>query len=93
MGEFATQYGMDFPYLYDESQKIARDYGAVCTPDLFVYDADRKLAYRGRLDDNWKQPEHVTRQELRAAVEAILDGEAPSADQIPSMGCSIKWKL
>jgi len=89
--------GYGFPYLIDESQEVARAFGAVCTPDFFVYDRNRKLAYRGRLDDSWRAPERVQRRELRDAVVALLEagGTAPGkglTEQNPSMGCSIKWK-
>lgn len=84
------QYG--FPYLVDEPQAVARAFQAVCTPDIFVYNAQRKLAYRGRIDDNWQEPKKVTRHELKEALQALLAGKVPSADQKPSMGCSIKWK-
>jgi peroxiredoxin len=83
---------MPFPYLHDESQEVARAFGAVCTPDYFLYDAARTLRYRGRLDDNWKEPDKVTRRELKQAVDAVLAGRAPAEPQQPSMGCSIKWK-
>ncbi len=81
-----------FPYLHDEEQTVARAFGAVCTPDIFVYDADRRLAYRGRIDDSWKDPSKVTRRELAGAIEALLAGARPAPEQRPSMGCSIKWK-
>ena len=81
-----------FPYLIDETQDVAKAYGAVCTPDLYIYDKNRNLAYRGRLDDNWKEPDKVTRRDLKEAVDALLSGAQPSKDQISSMGCSIKWK-
>src|SRR5215471_8546244 len=81
-----------FPYLHDESQDVARAFGAVCTPDIFVYDAGRRLAYRGRVDDSWKDESKVTRRELAAALDALLAGHKPSPEQRPSMGCSIKWK-
>lgn len=81
-----------FPYLYDESQETARAFGAVCTPDFFLYDGAMKLAYRGRLDDSWKDPAMVKRRELRDAIAALVAGRAPAAEQIPSMGCNIKWK-
>jgi len=84
------QYG--FPYLHDEEQDVARAFGAVCTPDIFVYDRDRKLAYRGRIDDSWKDESKVQRRELAAALDALLAGGRPPAEQRPSMGCSIKWK-
>jgi peroxiredoxin len=81
-----------FPYLHDENQEVARAFGAVCTPDVFVYDRDRRLAYRGRIDDSWKDEAKVQRRELAEAIEALLAGKTPSSAQRPSMGCSIKWK-
>jgi peroxiredoxin len=84
--------GYGFPYLHDESQEVARAFGAVCTPDIFVYDRDRQLAYRGRIDDSWKEPAKVTRRELAEALDALLAGRAPAAEQKPSLGCSIKWR-
>lgn len=81
-----------FPYLIDESQDIARTFGAVCTPDIFAYDQNLRLKYRGRLDDSWKNPALVKRQELNEALEALLSGKAVNPQQNPSMGCSIKWK-
>jgi peroxiredoxin len=84
--------GYGFPYLLDESQDVARAFEAVCTPDLYVYDADLRLAYHGRLDDDWKQPERVTHRELAAALDALLAGRRPSGEQHHSMGCSIKWR-
>jgi len=92
MLERAQEMNYPFPYLYDEKQETAKSYGAVCTPDFFVFDGTMNLAYRGRLDNNWKHPDQVTHQDLKLALEAILDGESPSPDQHPSMGCSIKWK-
>ena len=84
--------GYVFPYLWDEEQTVARALGAVCTPDFFLYDGHRKLVYRGRLDDNWKDAAHVTRQDLKEAIERVLAGEDPPEIQHPSTGCSIKWK-
>ncbi len=81
-----------FPYLIDESQETARAFGAVCTPDLFVYDSHRRLAYRGRLDDSWRHPEKVRAQELKTAVDHLLNGRSLDSVQNASMGCSIKWK-
>jgi peroxiredoxin len=81
-----------FPYLHDESQIVARDFGAVCTPDIFVYDRARQLAYRGRIDDSWKDEAKVQRRELAGALDALLAGGRPAAEQRPSLGCSIKWK-
>ena len=83
---------ISFPYLFDETQETAKVYGAVCTPDLYVYGEGRKLLYRGRIDDNWEHPEQVTRQDLKLALEDILAGRPVPNEQIPSMGCSIKWK-
>lgn len=82
-----------FTYLHDEDQMIATKYHAVCTPDIFVYNDKRELKYHGRIDDNWKEEDQVTKQELKEALEKILAGEnIPREEQNPSMGCSIKWK-
>ncbi|MEU0540230.1 thioredoxin family protein [Nocardia sp. NPDC005978] len=85
--------GFDFPYLVDESQEVAKAFRAACTPDLFLYDADRKLAYRGRFDaatpGNTEPADGV---ELRAAVELVLAGQAVPEPHTPSLGCGIKWK-
>lgn len=81
-----------FPYLIDASQDVARAFGAVCTPDIYLFDAQRRLAYHGRLDDDWREPAKVTRRDLAAAIDAVLRGEAPAGEQVPSMGCSIKWR-
>ncbi len=88
----AREKNYPFPYLYDESQKIAKAFGAVCTPDFFLYDSHYKLSYRGRLDDSWKDPMEVTREELKDAMIALVEGRKPSSEQRPSMGCNIKWK-
>lgn len=84
--------GYPFPYLLDESQEVAKAFQAVCTPEFFVYDKERKLYYHGRLDDNWREPEKVTKQELKEAIERCLRDEPPPMPQYPSMGCSIKWR-
>ena len=81
-----------FPYLVDETQAVAHDFHAVCTPDLYVFDGERRLAYHGRIDDDWQHPERVKRRDLAAALDAILEGRAPSGEQIHSIGCSIKWR-
>ena len=86
------QIGHNFPYLVDETQATAHAYGAVCTPDFFVYDQSRQLVYRGRFDDNWKNSDAVTVQDLPDAVEAVLGDASVNNDQKASMGCSIKWK-
>ena len=92
MKAVAQERGVSFPYLFDETQETAKVYGAVCTPDLYVYGEERKLLYRGRIDDNWEHPEQVTRQDLKSALEDILAGRPVPNEQIQSMGCSIKWK-
>jgi thiol-disulfide isomerase/thioredoxin len=81
-----------FVYLHDESQEVAKKFGAVCTPDFFVYNKKDQLAYRGRLDDSWKEPTKVTRRELLGAVESLMASDEFPKEQTPSMGCSIKWK-
>jgi peroxiredoxin len=84
--------GYGFPYLVDTTQDVARAFGAVCTPDIYVFDRDRRLAYHGRIDDNWQQPGKVTRRELAAALDALLAGRAPAREQHHSIGCSIKGR-
>ncbi|MGP1346584.1 MAG: thioredoxin family protein [Phycisphaerales bacterium] len=92
MTEEARAAGYDFPYLYDESQEVAKAYHAACTPDFFLFDADLRLAYRGQLDDSRPGSETpVTGADLRAAIEAVSHGRSPSGDQKPSIGCNIKW--
>lgn len=84
--------GYGFPYLVDASQAVAKAFDAVCTPDVFVYDRARRLAYHGRIDDNWREPAKVRRRELAEALDALLAGKAPAREQLHSIGCSIKWK-
>ena len=93
MAEEIENAGYTFPYLYDESQDVARAYHAACTPEFFLFDQDRKLVYRGQFDDS--RPRNglpVTGAALRAALDAVLAGKPIPADQKPSVGCSIKWK-
>lgn len=90
---FSSEHKMNFPYLFDESQKIAKKYKAVCTPDIFVYDKNRILKYRGRFDDNWKDETAVKEKDLEKAVILLLENKEINFTQIPSIGCSIKWKL
>ena len=93
LAEFAAECGITYPVLYDESQEVAKAYGAACTPDFFLFNADRDLVYRGRLDES--RPNSgipVTGKELRAAMDAVVAGRSPASDQLPSIGCSIKWK-
>lgn len=93
MKEVAAQLGYPFPYLYDESQAVAHAYDAACTPDFYVFDQNLKLVYRGRLDDSRpKNDNPLTGKDLRAALDAVLAGEAVSEVQYPSGGCNIKWK-
>jgi hypothetical protein len=93
MQRFARTHHFPFPYLHDEDQSVARAYGAVCTPDFFGFGADRKLRYRGRLDEGRTTPPPANaRRELVEAMRAIARGAKVPADQIPSIGCSIKWK-
>ncbi|HYT40028.1 MAG TPA: thioredoxin family protein [Acidimicrobiia bacterium] len=93
MAAEAARQGWAFPYLYDETQTVARAYLAACTPDFFLFDGDRKLVYRGQLDAS--RPGNglpVTAADLRAAVDAVLAGRPVDPDQRPSLGCNIKWK-
>ncbi|MDX1568442.1 MAG: thioredoxin family protein [Longimicrobiales bacterium] len=93
MKEDAERYGYPFPYLFDETQEVAKAYGAACTPDFFLYDEDFRLAYRGQFDSS--RPGNdvpVTGADLREATEAVLAGDDPPGDQVPSQGCNIKWK-
>lgn len=92
MSEYAEKWGLNFTYLRDESQEVAKKYKAQCTPDIFVYDNDLKLAYHGRIDDNWQHEDEVTTHELKDALRALVNNEKPNEKQNPSMGCSIKWK-
>ncbi len=93
MKEEAKRVGYTFPYLYDETQETAKAYRAACTPDFFLFDGARKLAYRGQMDG--ARPGNdtpITGKDLRAALDAVLEGRDVPAQQIPSMGCNIKWK-
>jgi peroxiredoxin len=90
--EQAARAGFTFPYLYDESQSVARAYGAVCTPEFFLFDTKPALAYHGRLDASRPGREPATGSDLRAALDALLEGRSIRGPQAPSVGCSIKWK-
>lgn len=93
MAEFARRHGFEFPYLYDESQQVARAYQAACTPDLYLFDASHRLVYRGQYDGSRPGNEiAVDGADLRAAVEALLANEDISSEQTPSVGCNIKWR-
>lgn len=91
--EKMTREGYPFPYLYDETQEVAKKYRAACTPDFYLFDANFKLVYRGQLDDS--RPSNnipVTGKDLRLALDAVLAGQKVFEDQKPSIGCNIKWK-
>jgi peroxiredoxin len=102
MKRIARQHGFHFPYLYDQTQEVAVRFSAACTPDFFLFDANHKLVYRGRLDET--RPNRVASgvynsdgvaphgRDLRAAIEAVLAGKMPAESQYPSLGCNIKWK-
>ena len=93
MAAVTKEKGFTFPYLYDESQKVAKTYKAACTPDFFLFDAGRKLVYRGQMDDSRPgSGKTVTGTDLKAAMDAVLTGKDVPRVQKPSMGCNIKWK-
>lgn len=93
MAEIVRSSGFMFPYLFDESQEVAKAYGAACTPDFFLYDSNHRLVYRGRFDAATPgNNEPVTGEDLRAAADALLEGTPMPDDQKPSMGCNIKWR-
>jgi peroxiredoxin len=89
---FSKKRNINFPYLIDNNQSAAKNFNAVCTPDIYVYDSNRLLRYRGRLDDNWKDEGNVKNKDLESAIESALLNKEITFEQIPSMGCSIKWK-
>lgn len=89
---FSAKHKINFPYLFDETQETARKYDALCTPDIYVYDKNRILKYRGRFDDNWKDETAVTSKDLEKAVDLLLENREINFEQMPSIGCSIKWK-
>jgi thiol-disulfide isomerase/thioredoxin len=94
----ATNFGWSFPYLLDETQEVAREYDAACTPDFFLYDAGLRLVYRGQLDDSrprrgdFGNDTPVTGKDLRTAIDAVIAGKRPDTNQKASIGCNIKWK-
>ncbi len=93
MKALALELGWVFPYLYDETQKVAKSYDAACTPDFFLYDENQELVYRGQFDESRPGNEKpVTGSDLKAAMDALIDGEPIPEPQIPSLGCNIKWK-
>ena len=93
MAEEAIAAGYTFPYLFDATQEVAKSFQAACTPDFFLYDGERKLTYRGQFDDaRPSNEEPVTGADLRAAIDAVLEGKPAPGEQKPSIGCNIKWK-
>ena len=88
----AKEKGFNFLYLRDETQDVAKAYGAICTPHVFAFDKGRTLQYKGRIDDNWRKPQSVKTRDLRNALDAILSGRSPDVLETRPFGCSIKWK-
>ena len=94
MREYADNLGYNFPYVVDEDQSVAKNFTAQCTPDFFLFDSDRNLVYRGQLDGSRPSNDIPTNGEsLRSAIQALLNNEDPISDQLPSMGCNIKWRV
>lgn len=92
MKERIRSWGITFPYLIDESQETAKAFDAQCTPDIYLFNADKKLVYHGRVDDHWQDESKVTREELKEAITNLAAGRPIAGTQFPSMGCSIKWR-
>ncbi len=92
MKERVRNKGYTFPYLYDETQEVARSYGAERTPEVFVFDQHRLLRYHGAIDDNFQEPDNVSKTYLRDALDALLAGETPPMAETRPVGCTIKWK-
>lgn len=91
MAEKVKEWGIEFPYLVDDTQQVAKDFKAQCTPDIYLFDADQSLYYHGRIDDNWQDESAVTQEELKSALDLLSKGAPAPEKQMPSMGCSIKW--
>lgn len=87
----ATEKNFPFPYVRDEDQTVARAFGATHTPEFFLFDKERKLRYHGRFDDNWREPENVTRHYLKEALDALIEGKDAPEPEVHSIGCTIKW--
>lgn len=88
----AKEKSYPFPYCFDEDQSVAKSYGALCTPHCFVFDRARKLKYKGRVDDNWKDPKAVTESNLHDAIQALVNDKEPPVHEANAIGCSIKWR-
>jgi peroxiredoxin len=91
MKEKIKEWGINFPYLVDETQEVAKEFKAQCTPDIYLFDKKHRLVYHGRIDDNWQDETKVQKEELKEAIEKLSKGEKIPEEQYPSMGCSIKW--
>jgi peroxiredoxin len=92
MARRAKEKGYPFPYLRDESQEVARAYGALVTPHPMLFDRNRRLLFQGRIDDNHERPDRVTHRYLETAIEQALAGKAPAPAELPVLGCSVKWR-
>jgi len=92
MKEKIEEWGIPFPYLIDETQNVAREFKAQCTPDIYLFDASQKLVYHGRIDDSWQDEKKVTKEELKEAITSLATGEPIAQNQYHSLGCSIKWR-
>jgi peroxiredoxin len=92
MVEKAKTLNLPFPYLHDENQVMAQAYDAACTPEVYLFDREHRLQYHGRIDDNYREPSQVTRQDLKEALASVLEGQTPQLQLTPAIGCSIKWK-
>lgn len=86
-----SQYGLLYPYLHDDTQQVAREFGAACTPEVFAFDSHMRLIYTGRIDDNMKEPNRITQRYLRDTCEAMLGQREPAIKESQAIGCSIKW--
>jgi peroxiredoxin len=92
MIEKGVKLGIEFPYLVDETQQVAKAFKAQCTPDIYLFDKEHKLVYHGRIDNNWQDESKVTKEELKEAIVNLANNKPISQKQYPSMGCSIKWR-
>lgn len=92
MVEKSRSMGFPFPYLHDVEQQVAKAYDAACTPEAFLFDSEFKLTYHGRIDDNFQNPELVSSNDLRLALDAVVEGQTPEMQRTPCIGCSIKWR-
>ncbi len=92
MKQKIKEWGIPFPYLVDETQEVSRTFDAQCTPDIYLFDRNKKLVYHGRVDDNWQDEKKVTKEELKIAITILAEGKPIPEDQYPSLGCSIKWR-